>query len=442
MATLFQLGSKPDHLPMLPGLPAQHHRAHAGRRAHHHGQRSDYLIAARRRAEQNREQMQHQIQYYDRTQQQSRFEEYTEDSMRRSRVSERFKQLKVEEDGKLEERRERLRQRIAQDEDRYQAELVASRPTKESRVYAMRARVSELKAKREAERQAVVGDKLLQRWRNECDELRVVESKILETEVTNARASQLIEHEQKRALAVQEKQYYDQLWEQDRLKKIEREEKDNQIRRERDLATKLALEEQLKLLRLNAENEERLKQEQGVLMAQEIELQRLAEERAHEQKLQSQRLIRLDLDTFNKNRILARQKEVQEALELDLKIVNAFFRMDEQEREKQSRRKEELKREMKMYMDYLREQRRVEAEREREIEELYAQENAKLWQTRTEKWQREQAARDRLMQEVIAGRKEQLQHSCEWNLQLFIEWAHPFVARLARSGLIILPLSQ
>lgn len=41
------------------------------------------------------------------------------------------------------------------------------------------------------------------RGRNECDELRAVESQILEREVANIRAVQLIEQDEKRALAAQ-----------------------------------------------------------------------------------------------------------------------------------------------------------------------------------------------------------------------------------------------
>lgn len=105
-----------------------------------------------------------------------------------------------------------------------------------------------------------------------------------------------------------------------------------------------------------------------------MELRKLEEERAHFQKLASQRAVRLELDAFNKAKIRARQREVQQALELDMKIVNAFFRMDEQEKESKNRRKEELKKEMKLYMDHLREQQMIEKEREREIERLYAEE--------------------------------------------------------------------
>ncbi|KAI8919135.1 tumor suppressor, Mitostatin-domain-containing protein [Powellomyces hirtus] len=408
MATMMQYGPKPGQLPALPTYQ------HPVRRVHH-APRSDHLILTRRRNEEARMRMEQQTQYYDRTSQQSHFEEHTGEVIKRNKVMRRFEELKLADVEMLEGRRERLRQLLQQDEVRHRAGLAAAEPTRESRVEAMRARVNELKAKRELERQAVVEEKLLQRWRNECDELRGVESKILETEVADARAGQLIEHQHKVELAAQEKRYFDHLWEQDRLRKIEREDADRERRQALNAATAATLKEQLYMLKMKAQEEERLKQEEAALMRQDLELQKIAEERAHAQKLASQRLIRLDLDSFNKAKVQARQREVQDALELDLKVVNAFFRMDEQEKETKSRRKEELKREMKMYMDHLREQQAIEKERAREIDRLYVEESKKLWQGRADKWQREQRARERLMQEVIAGRKEQLEHAINQN---------------------------
>ena len=65
--------------------------------------------------------------------------------------------------------------------------------TVEQRVEKMRARVEELRNKKEVERRQVVEQKMLQKWRNDCDELRSVESKVFEKEVAEGRASQIIE---------------------------------------------------------------------------------------------------------------------------------------------------------------------------------------------------------------------------------------------------------
>ncbi|KAJ3022425.1 Cilia- and flagella-associated protein 53 [Thoreauomyces humboldtii] len=425
MTTALQYGSKPvggyDHLPTLPAYRAsnnpplratatvrrvpvaapssslrqshghstthvtshspshqQHHHSPTRRVHPPHHQRSDHLILTRRRNEEARLRQEEQIHYYDRTAQQAHFEEDTSDQIKRKKVLDRFQQLKLHEDAKLDARKDRLRDLLERDEDLWRQELAAAEPTKESRVQAMRDRMTELKQKREAERLALVEEKLLQRWRNECDELRAVESRILETEVANARAGQLVEHQEKVALAAQEKRYYDHLWEQDRLRKIEREEKDRTHQRELNEATTATLKEQLYMLQMKAQEEQRLKQEEAALMRQDLELQKLTEERVHQQKLASQRLIRLDLDAFNKSKVQARQREVQDALELDLKVVNAFFRMDEMEKETKSRRKEQLKLEMRMYMDHLKHQQEIERENAKEIDRLYAEESTKV----------------------------------------------------------------
>lgn len=129
--------------------------------------------------------------------------------------------------------------------------------------------------------------------------------------------------------------------------------------------------------------------------------------------------------------MLARSREIQEALELDMSIVNQFFEADQLEKETKSRKKEELKKEILMYREHLREFQRLEKVHERELERAYREEEEKVyvmllisntnlythvthiqgWRIRAEKWKREQKARDTLMAEVIAGRKEQLKYA-------------------------------
>ena len=63
----------------------------------------------------------------------------------------------------------RLRALLLADEDRFERELEASEETTEERVEVMRARVKELRDKREMERKAIVEEKLMQRWRCASD---------------------------------------------------------------------------------------------------------------------------------------------------------------------------------------------------------------------------------------------------------------------------------
>ncbi|KAI8930174.1 tumor suppressor, Mitostatin-domain-containing protein [Entophlyctis helioformis] len=381
------------------------------------GVKSDYLITNRRREERLRNISLETTQYYARTDMKSRFEETTSLAINRKHILRKFNELKATESTKLEERRDRLRQLLKDDEERYRQSLQLKEETRESRVEGMRQRMNELKEQRERERKAVVEEKLKQRWRKECDELRAVESKMLEKRVSEARAGQIQEQEERKVLDRKEKQYYDDLWEQDRQKKIHREEADRAKQKAINEDMISVLGQQLYALKMQAVQAEELKQEEARLMREDLEMRILEDQRRHQRKLQEQRAIRDDLDTFNRMKAEQRQQEIQEALEMDMRILAELIKLDRAEREANSRRREELKREMQLYREHLMRQRVVEVERAKEIEKWYANEQERLWKVRSEKWRKEQAARDRLMKEVMAGRQEQLQHALERNRQ-------------------------
>ncbi|KAI9344867.1 tumor suppressor, Mitostatin-domain-containing protein [Obelidium mucronatum] len=379
------------------------------------GRNSDYLIVNRRREEEQRSKMRETTHYYATTSLQSAFEETTAITIKRNQIQRRVEEMKGQVLSDLEARRERLRALLQKDADTYSKNLLDSEETRETVLAQMKVRMEELKSKREAERKAIVETKLLQRWRNECDELRTIESKVLEEKVAVARADQISELHQKKLHDLEEKRFYDQLWEQDRQKKIAREEREKNQFREMNAITVAMLNNQLKLLREQQAEEERLKQEEALLMRQETQMRKLEDERNIRRKHEEQNLIRAELDKFNSLRLQTRANEIQQSLEHDIKIVSDVLALDLAEKQAQSRRRTELRKEMQLYREHLLEQRRLERERDREIARLEKVEADKLWGARAEKWQKEQKARDKLMVEVLSGRRDQLKYSLEQN---------------------------
>ena len=59
--------------------------------------------------------------------------------------------------------------------------------------------------------------------------------------------------------------------------------------------------------------------------------------------------------------------------------------------------------------DVLAEQMELERERETELEAMYQEEAARVWQKREAEWERERLAREKLMEEVFRVREEQLE---------------------------------
>ncbi|KAH6579917.1 hypothetical protein BASA50_002175 [Batrachochytrium salamandrivorans] len=381
------------------------------------GLKPDYLITNRRREEDSRNLNRETTQYYARTAMKSQFEEKTNKSIRQKHILQRFNELKAAECCKLEERQNRLRQLFSDDEERYRQCFIAKEETRESRVDAMRARMMELRELREREHKAVVEDKLMQRWRNECDELRAVESKMREKQVAVARELQIQEQADRKALERKEEHYYDVMWEHDRQKKIDRENADRAHQKEINETMTLVLAEQMQALKIQAQTEVELKREEARLMREEYETRQIEDEREYRRKLQEQRIIRQDLDDFNKIKLKQRQHDVQEALEMDMKIISEFLTMEKEEKEGKQRRRDEWRQEMRLHREHLLTQREEEKNLKREIECWYMNEQERVWKGRTEKWRKEQAVRDKLMKDVIEGRHEQIQYALERNRQ-------------------------
>lgn len=102
--------------------------------------------------------------------------------------------------------------------------------------------------------------------RRQCDELRQANSMILDKQVALSRSSQLLEKEAQKAAAAKERKYFDVLWEQDRQKKIQREEQDRLHRYELNQNMIKTLGEQLAMLKEQASEEKKLKQEEANMM--------------------------------------------------------------------------------------------------------------------------------------------------------------------------------
>ena len=150
-----------------------------------------------------------------------------------------------------------------------------------------------------------------------------------------------------------------------------------------------------------------------------MEMRRLEDERKRMVKTEEQHKVRTELNRFNKLKMQAKAKAVAKALEFDLKIIGDVARMDEEERKMLRQKKEELRNEVQLYREYLRDQKLWEEQAAKEIDQMYQSEIDKVWKQKEEKWAHEQQARDKLMAEVLASRQEQIRQKC----MCFVFWA-------------------
>jgi len=85
-----------------------------------------------------------------------------------------------------------------------------------------------------------------------------------------------------------------------------------------------------------------------------------------------------EIEEFNKENARIKAEEVQKELELDLNIMEELKKEMDNEKEEQNKKKRDFKREMNLFMEHINQQRLIEKQRQKEIEDAYLQESNKV----------------------------------------------------------------
>lgn len=128
----------------------------------------------------------------------------------------------------------RLRDLLSREEEQYMTEIASKQETSLERQAKMRERAKQLKESREHERKALVGDKLEQRWRQQCEEMRGLMSKRTQDAVCTERREQLRLQAERKERERQEDNMYAKLWDEDYRIKCRREEIETTLQIERN----------------------------------------------------------------------------------------------------------------------------------------------------------------------------------------------------------------
>ncbi|XP_013366160.1 PREDICTED: cilia- and flagella-associated protein 53 isoform X2 [Chinchilla lanigera] len=224
-----------------------------------------------------------------------------------------------------EERRNKLRELLASEENEYFIEMQQKGETIEEKKDKMREKTRLLKEKKEKERQDFVAEKLDQQFRERCEELRNELFCIHQKTVCEERKAQIaFNEEQKRQKAVEE-QMFARLWEEDRLAKEKREAQ--QERRQKELVenTRLGLNAQVTSRQAQRQAAQRLKEEEARLLEdtvreQKIYLQYLVQRR-EEEKAQEKELDRI-LEEEKQKKLAEKDKELRLEKEARKQLMN------------------------------------------------------------------------------------------------------------------------
>jgi len=336
------------------------------------------------------------------------WENRTENVIRSNRVKTKNAHLDAQHRASLQERRQRLSQMLAEEQAAYEQEMVDREETPQQRMDKMAVRAYDLKKKREDERKAVVKEKLYQQWREGIDELRTMDTKIVQLKTIAARDYQL---DEKAAAKDEEKahdEFYAKLWHEGYLAKIEREEREKAMKHERNVQQTNTLGIQLDMKARKTEEEKGQSKEE----AEELKKLWAAQEQEEKDALVRERVIakeeRKKADQYMHIQQAQKAEEESAEKEFDKRFVANVLDRERKQAEQEELERQKAKQKAIEYTEALKVEMARKAASEAELERLQQEESEKQWQKRYKQWEKEELARRNLMQEVYQDRADQV----------------------------------
>eukprot|EP00906_Rhabdomonas_costata_P027814 RCo039509 len=336
------------------------------------------------------------------------WENTTHDRIQAKRQQDKVEALQQKHLQSLDERRERLATMLAKEQKDYEDALDQMVETQDQRRTRLAQCALELKEQREAKRKAEAEERLERAFRDQCDELRSAVSKNTVLQVAEDRREQILWNEEKKRQEREDNQIFSEMWEQERLKKIQRAQDDLERtkRMNEDLRRNLAIQkaawEDAKRREKEIQAEEDRIMKEQIELAKQVELQK-------ERQLRAER-VAMGVRTKQFNETIRQEKAERQRQQKaeDMQVLNDLLQKIKQDEEKEQAQRIAERAEARRWMEAIREQMGQDAENQAELERLWQKETDKAWDKREAQWKAQQEARDRLMLQVFEERGLQL----------------------------------
>ncbi|XP_039084809.1 methyl-CpG-binding domain protein 1 isoform X10 [Hyaena hyaena] len=312
-----------------------------------------------------------------------------------------------------EERRNKLRELLASEENGYFTEMQLKEETIEEKKDRMKDKTRLLKEKKEKERQDFVAEKLDQQFRECCEELRVHLFCVHQKKVCEERKAQIAFNEELKRQKLIEEQMFSKLWEEDRLAKEKREAEE--ARRQKELVenTRLGLDAQITSIKAQRRAAQQLKEEEARFVENDKAQVKLENEQDKLKKWKTKQELRAALQKALLEKTEHIQQECREEQDLNMKLLQRALQDLQDEADKKKQKKEEMAREQEIYRQYLAQRREEERAQEKQLDRILEAEKEKKLAEKDKELRLEKEARRQLVNEVMCTRKLQVQEKLQ-----------------------------
>ncbi|XP_061603319.1 cilia- and flagella-associated protein 53 [Phyllopteryx taeniolatus] len=305
----------------------------------------------------------------------------------------------------VQERRERLRELLDEEDRQLVSAARRERETAAQRQAHMCNRAKSLQDAREAQRRQLVAQKLDQQFRAQSQELREAQSKRQLSQVCEERGAQLRSQQESARLQRREDDAFHQLWQADARAKEERERREATDARRCSQMQMDFLCQQMAAANSQRQRERQRWQEEAC--QQDQEMQDLQQQAQRQRRLaqDAQAARRRVLDDSLRLKMERVAKEEQDELQVDLSILQQMLQNESQAQQESAHKRVDLRDEQLRFRQYLAEQMMRRKKDEEQMEQMMAEKMKETWDRRERQNLLQQDARNRLMNDVMQSRR-------------------------------------
>ncbi|XP_076473107.1 trichoplein keratin filament-binding protein-like [Babylonia areolata] len=313
----------------------------------------------------------------------------------------------------LRRRQEKLKSLLMDESRQYEAELKGMSRMNYDRIEDMKDRAEGLRSAREEKRKQVAEEKLYEHWQKNNPDIRQVQSELMKDHVVGHWSHQQEEARLRAEEECRAREELERQMEEERLAALEsdRQKEEEKLREEFELRDHL--KRQMMELKARETEAQELKRQHDLLMREQWEMDRVEAQRRHKEEQRKKMALGRALLRQHKTQMMHKSKLIQEELELDRRLLEDMIEKEQEEISLNTARREKAKADAQWMKQVIEDQLKLEKAREAEMETLFQDEAARMWQKREGEWERERQARQRLMDEVLEGRQEQIADKLE-----------------------------
>mmetsp|Transcript_39775 Transcript_39775/g.47796 ORF Transcript_39775/g.47796 Transcript_39775/m.47796 type:complete len:477 (-) Transcript_39775:389-1819(-) len=338
----------------------------------------------------------------------AQWETKTTEKIKKREIIERVRESEETKQKRTEERKNAVSTMLHNEMEDWKGKLAFSRiVTPEERMIQIREKAVRLKEAREENRQNFVNECYDKQWRDDCDEIRAMDSLEITAKLMRDRRQALIYREAKLKDSDENDRYNEERKQHFKILD-EKEMAVQEASKQKNLEIKLALDEQVRANQVKQIKVSRQRKFEEEDLLERWENEEEDERKSKEKLLEESRERGRKMLELNTARYQQRIEVKARERENDLVLLKYALKKESDSTDCNKSKKENEKKLSREYEAFLKDQMQKEKDENLKVDDIRATEMEKIWVKRDEALQAQADARGNLLKEVQKGRQEQM----------------------------------